>query len=130
MKRSPMPKRTKPLPKRNRKRAAKAKAAEFGLQAALCRTLPCAACGHSAPSDPAHVRSRGAGGQDRGNVIPLCQSDPRTGHLGCHQLQHDRGWGAIRDKAGVRGDVATARSWAVGLAKGLELLAYGSWETK
>lgn len=139
MKRTPL-KRHTPLKQVGPKRAARARAA-FGKQAALCRTLPCAACGHPAPSEPAHVVSRGAGGKDRGNVIPLCGSDPRTGHEGCHQLQHQRGWCGIYMcplvpalsqfcRAGWDEQVigAHAHTWAQGLARGLELRAYGGWE--
>ncbi len=39
-------------------------------------------------SDPAHVKSRGAGGHDRGNTVPLCH-----GH---HALQHSHGIGAFQ----------------------------------
>lgn len=40
---------------------------------AYIRTLPCVAHGCPPPSDPHHVRTRGAGGHDRGNLIPLCR---------------------------------------------------------
>lgn len=46
--------------------------------------VPCLACGRS-PSDQAHVKSRGAGGEiSEQNCIPLCR--------GCHTLQHKVGW--------------------------------------
>lgn len=57
----------------NKERRTRVRAETFGPQAALCRTLPCCVCRRPAPSDPAHVRSRGAGGKDRGNVTPLCR---------------------------------------------------------
>jgi 5-methylcytosine-specific restriction endonuclease McrA len=49
------------------------------------KEMRCVACGLSGPSDPAHIRSRGAGGGDTfDNVIPLCRP--------CHNLQHQKGW--------------------------------------
>ena len=37
------------------------------------RTRPCLACGHS-PSDAAHVKSKGSGGDDvELNLLPLCR---------------------------------------------------------
>lgn len=51
---------------------------------ARTRLIPCVACG-AQPSDPAHIKSRGAGGGDEcWNVIPLCRGD--------HQAQHRMGW--------------------------------------
>lgn len=49
------------------------------------KALPCAACGSSNLIDPAHIRSRGAGGDDYFyNVVPLCREH--------HTLQHAKGW--------------------------------------
>jgi len=46
---------------------------------------PCQACGAILSSDPAHVRSRGAGGPDEAwNVMPLCRRH--------HTEQHKIGW--------------------------------------
>lgn len=39
------------------------------------------------PSDPAHVHGRGAGGDDPGNVLPLCRIH--------HDKQHTKGWEAL-----------------------------------
>lgn len=136
MKRTQLKRKT-PLRKVNPKRRAKRKAEQFAAQAELCRRLPCAACGRPGPSDPAHVISRGAGGGDRGNVIPLCKSDPRTGYVGCHEEQHRKGWGGlfwadmVPDPHGpfvppgdpVCGDIVLA--WAKGYAQGLAVAAYG-----
>lgn len=48
------------------------------------KSKPCVACG-AIPTDPAHVRSVGAGGGDEhGNVIALCRQ--------CHTRQHALGW--------------------------------------
>src|SRR5688500_1174103 len=44
----------------------------------------CSVCGRR-PADPAHIKSRGAGGPDlKENVIPLCRQH--------HSEQHQRGW--------------------------------------
>jgi hypothetical protein len=51
----------------------------FAGQAALCRSLPCCIC-FGSPSDPHHVRSRGAGGKDE-DTVPLC----RLHHTEVHQ---------------------------------------------
>jgi hypothetical protein len=45
---------------------------------------PCIVCG-APESEPAHIKSRGSGGDDtESNIIPLCHPH--------HQLQHSRGW--------------------------------------
>ena len=54
----------------------------FGLKASWIRSLPCAACKKHGPSDPAHMRSRGAGGTSK-HLVPLCRM--------CHIDQHTRG---------------------------------------
>ena len=64
----------------NPERRARRRAEQFSHQAERCRIMRCCACGRRAPSDPAHIRSRGAGGRDRANVVPLCRT--------CHSLQH------------------------------------------
>lgn len=49
------------------------------------RKRPCIVCRWPPPSDPSHIRSRGAGGHDlEHNVVPMCR--------GCHQRWHNRGW--------------------------------------
>jgi predicted restriction endonuclease len=54
------------------------------------RLQPCAACGQK-PVDAAHIRSRGAGGDDTpDNLLPLCRSH--------HVEQHKRGWHLMSDK--------------------------------
>lgn len=67
---------------RNPERMAKRRADAFGPQAELCRALRCCVCGFPPPSDPEHVRTRGAGGKDR-DTVPLCRS--------CHDLRHAKG---------------------------------------
>ena len=95
------------MKKVNRERKAKRDAEAFAAQAELCRTLDCSACGAWGPSDPAHVRSRGAGGKDRGNVIPLCRV--------CHMQQHAWGWPVFAERTGIDPDEIACR---------LETLAY------
>lgn len=130
MKRTQLKRKT-PLRKVNPKRRAKRKAEQFAAQAELCRRLPCAACGRPGPSDPAHVVSTGAGGKDRGNVIPLCKSDPGARYEGCHQAQHQRGWGTLYEALLVPGVGGISRlsdhvlAWAKGYAQGLAVAAYG-----
>ncbi len=57
----------------------------FGPFADWIRSRPCDVCGTPPPSDPHHVRSRGAGHGDwidgRGNLLPLCRP--------CHRARHD-----------------------------------------
>lgn len=62
-----------PLRSVNPARRARLNRAAFGPQARLCRKLPCCVCNKRPPSDPAHVVSRGAGGRDLGNIVPLCR---------------------------------------------------------
>jgi hypothetical protein len=53
------------------------------------RGKPCCVCGR--PSDPAHVKSRGSGGDDvEWNVVRLCREH--------HTEQHKIGWRKICDK--------------------------------
>lgn len=84
MKRRTPLRRRVPVKPVNRERRAERLETAYGPQAKLCRELPCCACGRRAPSEPAHVRSRGAGGKDRGNVLPLCRTH--------HGDQHTMGW--------------------------------------
>lgn len=93
MKRGGPLKRYTPLKPVNRKRKKKRHAEASGPQAELCRTLPCSACQAPPPSDPAHIRSRGAGGKDRANCVPLCRS--------CHVQQHTQGWLRFQMNASV-----------------------------
>lgn len=100
--------------RRNPERADRLRAAAFGRQAALCRTLPCAVCGQGPPSDPAHHPSRGAGGKDR-DTFPACRA--------CHREQHDVGVRTFEARHGVdlaalvratRDRLAAAHTWAPG----------------
>lgn len=48
------------------------------------RSLPCAVCYRSPPSDPSHIKSVGAGGEDAAyNVLPFCRA--------CHVEWHTHG---------------------------------------
>lgn len=84
MKRSPLTRTTSlrrqvPVRRRNAKRLRRLHAKQFGPQAALARTLPCCVCNAPSPSDPHHVHSRGAGGDDS-SVVPLCRFDHDAFH--------------------------------------------------
>jgi hypothetical protein len=83
------------MKRRNEKRRAKRYARDFGTRAEAVREMPCLVCGH-VPSEPAHVRSRGAGG-DRRSVVPLC--GPFAG--GHHREQHTRGIQTFQRKYGI-----------------------------
>lgn len=61
-------------PQRRRKRNAIA----FGSKAEWVRSLPCLVCG-AVPSDPAHVKSRGAGGT-AADIVPLCRAHHMEQH--------------------------------------------------
>lgn len=95
MKRSPLHRstplhRSRGINRRNPKRLRRLRAKQFGPQAELCRSLPCSACDASPPSDPHHLKSRGAGGDDSW-CIPLCRR--------CHDRLHAAGsrfWTILR----------------------------------
>lgn len=47
----------------------------------MVKARPCAACGKHGPSDPDHIRTRGAGGDDLyHNVWPLCRKHHTERH--------------------------------------------------
>ncbi len=79
--------RQKPLQRRNSlrprnpERRAKLNLLQFGPYADYIRDQPCVVCDRPAPSDPHHVRSRGAGGRWY-DCVPLC----RACHGELHQL--------------------------------------------
>ncbi|MEL7058619.1 MAG: hypothetical protein AAGN46_01195 [Acidobacteriota bacterium] len=81
-----------PIRRRNPERAAKAYARAFGDKAAWIRSLPCSTCRAPGPSDPSHVRSRGAGGT-AADLIPQCRR--------CHQRYHQIGAGSFAAEVGV-----------------------------
>ncbi len=59
------------LKKYNRERRKKLYETQFGSYAAIIRAMPCCVCG-ARPSDPAHVKTRGAGGTKK-DLVPLCR---------------------------------------------------------
>jgi len=65
----------------------RAKGELFGPLAVMVRRLNCDVCGSPGPSDPHHVRSRGAGFKDwlpngDGNLVALCRRDHQGVHAG------------------------------------------------
>jgi hypothetical protein len=132
MKRSPMPQRSKPMSRgkalarsgrlspRNRTRSTAARAQDFGEEAATVRLLPCTVLGCCvSPCQPAHVKSRGAGG-GRFDIVPLCHDHHREQHrvgiktfAAKHALdlraEADRIALAHSEPLGIRG---LARRWA------------------
>jgi hypothetical protein len=66
-----------PLKKRNPERLARLRAEQFGEYAEYIRQLPCCSCGAAPPSEPSHVRTRGAGGKMQ-DQVPHCRR--------CHDL--------------------------------------------
>jgi hypothetical protein len=93
MRRTPLRRETRlvrhaPIRRANEDRLAARRAEQFGPCARMARRMGCCVPGcEAAPPrdriDAAHVRSRGAGGRDAGNVIPLCRRH--------HAEQHRRG---------------------------------------
>ena len=62
-----------PLRKVNPERLARLRAKQFGgPYRDLIISLPCCACGAPPPSEPSHVRTRGAGGE-ASDQTPLCR---------------------------------------------------------
>ena len=76
--RSTLLRRSAPLG-RNRRRAAKLHARNFGERATAIRAMPCLVPGCSRPSQAAHTRARGMGGcgGDRRELVPLCAEHHR-----------------------------------------------------
>jgi hypothetical protein len=76
----------------NKERREKRNALAFGPCARLARLTPCCVptCKRLPPGDPAHVRSRGAGGKDWANVVPFCRKH--------HDEQHALGVPAFEDR--------------------------------
>lgn len=91
------------LSPRNKERATKALAEDFGPCARLSRLMPCCvpSCNALPPSDPAHVRSRGAGGKDWANVVPMCRRH--------HRQMHDVGIETFQARHGLALEVVAGR---------------------
>lgn len=77
--------RSKDVNRANKPRLEKRRAESFGPCSRAARRGSCAVpgCKSPPPQEPAHVRSRGAGGLDWKNVIGLCRKH--------HREQHDTG---------------------------------------
>jgi len=85
-------KRYAPIKAVNTKRKARIDKETFGLQADYCRRQRCCCCYADPPSDPHHVRSRGAGGKDD-ECVPLCRE--------CHSMLHAHGRSALEAKYSI-----------------------------
>lgn len=71
------------------------------LQAA--REAPCCVCGKPGPSDPCHIKSRGAGGPDtHRNIVPMCRGHHREQHQGGIITFYRKHFG-FRKALGLRG---------------------------
>lgn len=97
MKRSPL-KRKKRIRSVNPERRAERRAETDGPCADLARSLPCLVWSNGrslcvGPTEPDHVRARGAGGKDAGNVVPLC-----SGH---HSERHTIGIRTFERRYGI-----------------------------
>lgn len=70
----------------------------------FARERPCCVCLSPAPSDPCHIKSRGAGGPDTfKNLVSMCRK--------CHREQHQKGIITFyRNHAGFR-RALTERGW-------------------
>ena len=93
------------------KRRAQRRAEQFGPQAKLVRGYACCACGAQPPSNPHHVRSRGAGGTDA-DAVPLCEL--------CHRDVHAHGASWLELSRGIS-LADTAREFALRVSGG------GAW---
>lgn len=72
------------------------------------REMPCSICGAVGPSDPSHIVSRGAGGDDYPfNVLPKCR-----GH---HTEWHSLGWYRFMGKYPRFTDLLLDLGWEVDL---------------
>lgn len=90
---SAMPKPSKPMAKRNAKRAKKRHERDFGDKADWIRGLSCAGCQkRSRWMHAHHARTRGAGG-DASVLVPLCPP--------CHDTAHTEGRRTFEAKRGV-----------------------------
>lgn len=104
MKRSPMPRRPHPLPRRGPLRSKKRKAAETTRahgspeKRAWMKRQPCIICGRT-PSDAAHLHSGGTGRKDNHErTVPLCSDS--VGYSG-HHTEYDGGKRSFVAKYGV-----------------------------
>lgn len=95
--------------RQNRQRIKARRAAQFGMQAALCRALPCIVCGRG-PSDPHHVKSRGAGGRDE-HTVPLDRQHHDELHtIGRHAFEKKYGVDLVHEAARLHEVVTTSNT--------------------
>lgn len=78
---------------------------------AQVRKRPCYACNKpstkDSPNQAAHVRSRGASGDDtEDNLLSLC--------LWCHHFQHTKGWRAFLEKYPFLRQRLAQMGWRIG----------------
>jgi 5-methylcytosine-specific restriction endonuclease McrA len=64
-----------------------------GGHIAWIRTLSCANCLWQGPNHAHHVKTRGSGGQDEGNLVPLCST--------CHSRVHQVGVETFSRQMGI-----------------------------
>lgn len=76
----------------NARRKAKRQLEQFGPAAEYIRSRPCCICFAPGPSDPHHVRSRGAGGKSD-CLVPICRR--------CHHSLHCYGRKTFEARWGV-----------------------------
>jgi hypothetical protein len=76
----------------------------FGPYAEWIRGQRCAACASPPRSQPHHKRSRGRGGQDEENLVPLCTF--------CHYELHFGGPSKFEAKHKVKLDELTSSYWS------------------
>lgn len=74
---------------------------------------PCVVC--RKPSDAAHIRGRGAGGDDEpNNVMPLCREH--------HSLQHALGWVTMAERHPAVFYALHQRGWEIVIQLGVRKL--------
>lgn len=88
----------------NPARLRKRREVQFARQSELARRLPCFTCGAPPPSDPSHIKSRGADGKDDA-VIPQCRP--------CHRAFHSEGRFSFFTKRGLDPEVLLNRMRAL-----------------
>jgi hypothetical protein len=95
----------------NPERRARLHAEQFSTHADFIRSLPCAVPGCGCrPVDPAHVRSRGAGGKAC-DQVPLC-----AGPVGHHAEQHRLGIDSFQARHNLDLPALAAHLWTTSLA--------------
>lgn len=112
-----MLKQSKAARSRQRKRKKARYATQFGSKSAWIRQLNCCACGHT-PSEPHHVRSRGAGGTSK-DLVPLCGV--------CHRAVHSMGAETFQERMRIDLTAEAAKReewWQEGVTTGSHHLGF------